>query len=771
MTSRNSFWASIRENNKRRIWLWLLSALGFIVAMPTAVALTISRGMTSTDRFYEIYGDALAAQKLREYLMGRVGEFLGFDSIMWFFVSAFAVVSAIQGFSYLYNRQKIDFYMGMPVKRSRRFLVIWLNGILVYLIPYLLGLMLSCLIAVLNGAMSGPLFMEISAVYGAHLCLYLGVYHLAILALMMTGNMIITCFGVAVFFLYELVIRMLVQAYMTLFFKFYSDYTYNPMPVFSPFAIYFRLADVMSGLGELEQKVLNPFMAVVYLLLFAAVVGVIAYACYLKRPAEAAGKAMAFSLPKPWLKILIAVPVTLVAGIVVGDVVGYRPTYDEGHVGYVFFSMAIVLVVTCCLIQVIYEFDIRGILHKKRHILISAVLTAMVFGIFKYDVFGYDSYIPRAEKVESVAFVAPMGGSYYGDGYFDEDMNTMSRYAYVNEYMYLTDVGTVNKLLKKSIDTIGAMDSLDEMYPEEETTARWYQVTVNYRMNNKRLISRKMYVNLADEETVELVDRIQSSEEFIAGAYIGASDILERAVSNEALKISAVYGSGVYEKKLAREEMEELLSLYREDIRKMGFINQRENIHSGSLVLNVEKQMDGYTMNRQAELRIYPFFDRCIAYLKEKGYYMENCVNPEDIERIQIINYNYEAAEQLAKLGEEAEEGGVMSPGELLYTQAHEEEVVLVEKEYGADEQNDTRKYATYEDTVSIEQIAEMIYPMGWIGENWNMNKERDDDYVITVYFKPGSEVAKGYGNVIEYCFVSGQVPAFVAEDTVYEMP
>lgn len=769
MTSRNSFLASIRENNKRRIWLWLLSALGFVVAMPTAVALTISRGMTSTEHYYEIYGDVLGAQKMQEYLIERVGEFLGFESIMWFFVAAFAVVSAIQGFSYLYNRQKIDFYMGMPVKRSRRFLVIWLNGILAYMLPYLVGLILSCFIAMINSAMNGALFLEILTVYGAHICFYLGVYHLAILALMMTGNLIITCFGVAVFFLYELVIRMLVQAYMTLFFKFYSDYTYDLTPVFSPFAIYFKLADVMTGRGDFEQEVLNPFMSVVYLLLFALVVGGIAYVCYLKRPAEAAGKAMAFSFPKPWIKILIAVPVTLLAGILVGNVVGYRPTYDEGHVGYVFFSMAIVLVVTCCLIQVIYEFDIRGILHKKRHILISAVLTILVFVIFRYDVFRYDSYIPRVEKVESVAFIAPIGGSYYGDGYFDEEMNTMSRYAYVNEYMYLTDVGTVNKLLKKSIDTVGAMDSLDEMYPEEEGSVRWYQVTVNYRLSNKRIVSRKMYVNLADEETVALVDRIQSSEEFIAGAYIGASDILERAVSNETLKTSAVYGNGVYEKKLSREEMGELLALYREDISKMSFVEQRENIPMGSLVLNVEKPMDGYTINRQAELKIYPFFDLCTSYLQEKGYYMENYVNPEDIERIQIINYNSEAAEKLAELRKEAE-GGVMSPGELLYTQAYETETVVVAKEYGADDQNDTRKYATYEDTESIGRIAEMLYPLGWVGENWSMHKERDEDYVINVYFKPDSEVAKEYGNVTEYCFVAGQVPDFVAEDTVYEI-
>ena len=46
MTSKNSFWASIRENNKRRIWLWLVSALVFVIAFPTAVAMDISRGKT-----------------------------------------------------------------------------------------------------------------------------------------------------------------------------------------------------------------------------------------------------------------------------------------------------------------------------------------------------------------------------------------------------------------------------------------------------------------------------------------------------------------------------------------------------------------------------------------------------------------------------------------------------------------------------------------------------------------------------------------------------
>ncbi len=767
MTSKNSFLASMTENNKRRIWLWVLSALGFVIALPTATALNISRGMTSSTHYLTTYGEVLGAQKMKQYLMARVEQILGLDNVMWFFVAAFAVVSAIQGFSYLYHRQKIDFYMGMPVKRKSRFLLIWLNGIIAYLIPYFIGILLSCLIAFFNGVMSGEILGKALQAYGMHFCLYLGVYHLAILAVMLTGNMVITCFAVAVFFLYEVVVRLVLQGYMDLYYKFYASYGSETEPIFSPFAILFRYVNSLKGQSISSREATGPFLTVVYLLLFATVVGVIAYFCYLKRPAEAAGKALAFGAPKPWIKILIAVPVTLIAGLLVGNIVGYRPNYGEGRFGYIAFSMAIVLIVMCCLMQVIYEFDIKGALHKKYHILIAAVITMLVLAVYKYDLSGYDSYIPETEKVESVAIVPPYDGyTYYGESYFDDDMDSMSRYEYMIEHMYLTDVGTVNKLLKKSIDGMDTMESLDDIY--DEGAGDWHQISVLYRMKNKSEVWRNMYVNLDDAETVDLIDRLESSEEFIAGAYIGASDILDRALANEEYQLSVVYGNGIYEKQMKKEDIKQLFSLYKQDIVKAGFINQRESVPEGSIIVYIERKVDTYTITNQAELRIYPFFDECISYLKEKGYYMGKFVNPADVERIQITNYNSEIAMQLEeKMAEDESVIGVMDPGELLYAQAHAERVE-VEKDYKTAMEIDTRMYATYEEEAQIAEISEVIYPSGWIYDNWHMNKAVADDYSVTVYFKPDSEMFQNYGGTAEYCFLADQVPDFVEEDTLY---
>ena len=40
---KNSFWASMRENNKRRIWLWMISVLFWFFYYPVCMAMLMSR--------------------------------------------------------------------------------------------------------------------------------------------------------------------------------------------------------------------------------------------------------------------------------------------------------------------------------------------------------------------------------------------------------------------------------------------------------------------------------------------------------------------------------------------------------------------------------------------------------------------------------------------------------------------------------------------------------------------------------------------------------
>ena len=42
MTSKNSFWVDIRENNKRRLWLWVITWLFFLLYNGLGITLAIS---------------------------------------------------------------------------------------------------------------------------------------------------------------------------------------------------------------------------------------------------------------------------------------------------------------------------------------------------------------------------------------------------------------------------------------------------------------------------------------------------------------------------------------------------------------------------------------------------------------------------------------------------------------------------------------------------------------------------------------------------------
>lgn len=746
MILKNSFWANLKENNKRRIWLWLLSALCYLITFPTVAAMIISRGKRSEEYLIETLGETLGRQAMQEQLIKGMEQFFGITNpVMWLVIAVFAVLSAIQGFSYLYSKKKIDFYMGMPVKRGRRFSVIWMNGILLYLIPYLAGLFIAGLIAAVNGVMTASVLREAAIAYVIYFCFFLGVYHLTILAVMLTGNVIITCFGTAVFFLYEWCVRLIIQSYQTLFFKFYSYNGNSTEPLLSPFAVLFHYVEKHdNGQG-------GSLAAVIYLLLFAAIVGAAAYICYLKRPAEAAGKAMAFTLPQPVIKILLVVPVTLLAGCFAGDIVGYNPKYGEGREGFIIFAMAVVVIVSSCLIQILYEFDIKGILHKKHHIFISAAAVFVIFMIFRQDLFGYDSYIPKVDSVVSAALVPPYEYRYYGgDNYFSEDMEHTSKVSYAEENMYLSDVGAVNKLLKLSVDEISKYDNLSRIY-EENDDALWYNVTLIFRMDNKRNVYRDIYVNVNNPEAAELLDRIEASDEYVSGIYMGASESLAKILSDDKSKVAVSYGDSYYQQKFSSQEAEEFLALYREDVKGNGFTKLRESIPCGSLRFTIVKKYLSHSSYFDTEFPIYPFYTRCVEYLKEKGYYRESFIDPKDVERIQVTNYNVDFAAEKQKQQEQL---------------VLDSEVSAVSESVWND--SEYSRYASYDSPDDIRELCNALYPQDWLNQSWHMAANGDSDYRITVYFKSDSQPAKDNMGVGTYCFKAGEVPQFVIDDTVY---
>ncbi|MCM1136245.1 MAG: DUF6449 domain-containing protein [Clostridium sp.] len=770
MTSKNSFLVSMKENSKRRLWVWMLSALFFVLALPVTVSITLSQKENTLKYLIDVYGEALAQEALHERLVNNMCGQLGFAGGIFIFVIIVAIASGIQGFSYLYNRKKIDFYMGMPVKRKKRFLIIWLNGIILYVIPYLLGLIISLLIAAGNGAVDGRVLLSAAAAFGVNLLFYLCIYHMAILALMLTGNMVITGLGFLVFCLYEYVVRETLNSYKAMFFRYFNYYGADAAPVLSPFIWYEKIQSTFNYKNTMEAGYIMALAA------FALVIGVLAYVCYLKRPAEAAGKAMTFNVTKPVIKVLLTVPMALLAGLLIADSVNYTPRVSQEGIGYMVFTIAVVLVLGNGLIQAIYEFDVKGFLHAKSHILISGVFTALIFLIFRYDLTGYDSYIPKPEQIESFVFLPSYYEEAFGSGArFDENGEYLSDEAYGEKYMFL---GQKEEICQLADISIKAYNQLFDKYHDSsewnvEETGRWADALLVYRLKNGREVRRQIWVNVEDEATALLLDKIIGSEKFKTGYFPGASENLMALLENNgSYKINASYGNMVYWEDMSKKEMMEFLKIYQEDLKRANFSNVKASLPVGvgriSIMEELPDNASYYSRSTRSwyvGMNIYPFYEDCIAWLKEHGYYMDSQLKIEDVEHIQVINNNTEIYNKLAE--EQKMTAGSAPLGEN-YTAAKAVDYAYYGgMDYGEDT-IDTRVYVDYSEGPELEKIGECIYPQDMLQSNWDCGISREEDYTVYVYFKADSPMTKKYGSAVGYAFPEGQVPEFVEKDTLY---
>ena len=131
------FWADSRENLKRRSWTVLVGALALFLALPVRLALKLS-----------VEGRRIAENP---FLAGRNDEagmdgdaFMQIVSNGWFefLVFLLALLFAVQGFSWLDSRRKLDLYLSVPVSPRRRFAVVYGNGAAVFAVCYFVMLLL-----------------------------------------------------------------------------------------------------------------------------------------------------------------------------------------------------------------------------------------------------------------------------------------------------------------------------------------------------------------------------------------------------------------------------------------------------------------------------------------------------------------------------------------------------------------------------------------------------------------------------------------------------
>ena len=703
MTSRNSFWVSSIENHKRRIWVWIVAALGNLMAYVGVLSVYLSRIRTrNADGVYK------TGEEFRDAMYQATKDALGFQTHLGTVLVILAVIIGVQGFSYLYDRKKVDMYHSVPVNKNKRFVIIYVNGLIIYLVTALTSILIAVIAAASQGAVNGEVLAVTGVGFVWNLLFFLVVYHTAVLAVMLTGNCLITLAAVAVLMLYEVIVYTLAGNMKYSFFKTVSGFYVTQSPKLSVFSDYSEKSWRLKQLTDVNAMVRGvlPYYGKWFIL--ALVILAAAWLCYRKRPSEAAGRALAFTRIEPFLKIIIVVPAGLWIGMLVRD-----ETY--GNTMLTVAGMAVSGVIACAVMEIIFDFDLRS-LHK--HLISSGVAIAgiiMVFLVFEYDLTGYDKYLPSADELDSVA----VSVDYYGS-FWDEDFTYVSSADFSREHMFLKDVEPVLSLAEVA----------QQKDSEDMDDAR--NVNVLYRLKSGRQVGRCFYVDFSDPASGEQMNSIIRTKEFKDGTYQIMTD---QASYDKAAKIT--YSNGAVNVVLPASDAQKLRDAYLKDMEQYDFTLAAEERPCGQITFSFPNWMED-------SLNVYSCFENTITYLQSQEAYYPIQLNAEDIADITVTNYHHELEEN----------DGIMPAGEA--------EGV----ETGSDFPVDNTVTKTFLAQEEIEQIVGVIYPE-FMSSGWNDDRELDRNYDIYITFKKDTAYPYDRSNYgVYYKFYTDKVPEFVKEAT-----
>ena len=609
MTSKNLFFKLLREDLKRRVWAIALTVLALFIFLPIYCAIMIER-----------YSSYLMEKKWAlEQILGLIGP--GYEMLIVITVIA-AIVCGLSGFSFLHSRKKVDLYHSIPVRRETLFAVNYINGLLIYIIPYAINVFLSLMILQLNDFMNAKVLTAALMALGINTLFYCFVYTIVIIAVILTGNLIVSCLGIATFLLYGPIITQVTKMY---FDRFYSSYysghsIINELRFLSPIGCYMDTITKYDS-GDKIGIFMIKSLAITIILIAIAVF------LYKKRPSEAAGIAMAFRLSRPIIKFLLVIPISLGGGITLQSVSSNR----EG--GWFLFGLIFTFLIVYAIIETTYNFDIRSALRYKKQMLACALIIGGIACSFQFDLFHYDAFIPEKNKIESMSIA--ISGLDSNLRYFDTTTNVQEyRYndniEYQLENMELTDFDSVYAMAEMGIKRSGKTI-------ETNIYDGTYQFFIKYNLNNGKEVYRKYLLNLDD--SYEMMKDIYAKTEFKKVHYpiyqwrmedIGKIFLqYDSVVLND--KDFGLDGNENKELSLGSNETKQLMEIYKEELNTLSLDNLAESTPFASMQIEVSRQdMSSYY--------IYPSFERTIGFLKDHGFDATKEVDTKEILQISVLN-------------------------------------------------------------------------------------------------------------------------------------
>ncbi len=625
MTSKSSFWVNLKLNAKRRTWNLAVFAIGFFFMLPV----TLMVGLSSVKSRY-IPEDEYFVEAIENAFRGV----MVLNPFTVFIITIFAMIAAIHGFSYLYSKKKVDMYLSVPVKIEARFLAIFVNSIIMFVVPYLIFLLISVVIAGTYGFTNTYIIKLAFITFGMNTIYYIAVYAVTTIAVMLTGTLPVTVLGACTLLAYENAVKFIVMIMCGSYFSTYNSLT-NKIFLntwLSPIGIFAKYYTEVSEAVYYEQSIMPAvFKTGIHIIILCIVFMAVAFWLYKIRPSESSQKSMAFKKTKTTIKRLIMIPSVIILGVAFDEAVGRS-------IPMAVFGIIIGILLTHAVIQAIYELDLRAVLKDKRSIIYVGVITAAVFSIFRFDILGYDKYIPNQSKLSggAVSFNMPFiqNGDYYSDNF---------RYLSFNEYslnnVEIDDTSLMYDLAVAAADCQTEMEKMEDTnnYYEYQEEYRFISGVIKYTMANGKNVYRDIRINA--ERNAELLDRVFNNEGFKQNYTMLYNDVL-----NDYDNIIVLFSNHINDCYV--ENVKDFIEAYKKDFGEINYSKFKDINPAGYLRFTVDVYSGelGRKRTLSFDFPMFNEFKNANAVLKAEGIEINHKLSPDDVDVIKV--YPYERDEE-----------------------------------------------------------------------------------------------------------------------------
>lgn len=645
MTSKNfSFKSLVRHNMTSRMWAIALSVLGCLAGLLLPI-FAIQQNYQVQLKFTTEPDYARTAADVLKDTQNSIAQVISFDSpFIKLVLIVLATLCGVAMFRYLHDRRQVDFYHALPISRGKLFAVNYISGVLLVLPFYLIVLVIGLIFVSamgLGGQITGALLVQ--SILG-NIAYFLLNYTVAVLCTVLTGNTIITVLLGIWAQLGIPVLMVMVQCYQAMFYETFS----SAVPLMQTFVLYgspmcnylvtFHDTHTMYvPLFDTALDVVGGMAVLIYPVILTIVLGVLSYFLFVRRKSENTGMAVSFRRAKAPIKWFMSMFSGLGFGLIFTVIF-------SGTSGGMWFGLVFGVVLCHMVVEIIYDFDFKALLHHWKQMIVLAILAVVVVAGIKNDVFGYDNYIPDVDDIASAAIES---------SYYNIDWNYNVQDIYKDQ---LTDAESIEK-----IHQLAELSVANNGKPEEGDST--YAYTIHYTLKNGDHVSR-CYTEVPTNVVQDMMVNLVASEQYLK-QYSTLQTLRIPATNEEGMTRLEVRNSAAPEGTLpqatliSRNEIQEVIDQLRADQIANAEAHLKEFPVMQLTIENewAERPEDNRGALYSADLMVYAADTDTLALIKRLTGVEPVKLSHENVNSIEITQYDdqeyYDYMNQYGEYGQD----------------------------------------------------------------------------------------------------------------------